>query len=593
MTEEQPQEQAVNRILARNLTAEAAYNVPGNPPSTRPESGVANCYPGLEYDQRTLDRRFLPGLVVAYVSQADTSPASLARQGARVVDVDLSDNALVRPDPAYAQLARELRTQLSNLAGQLTPDQPWFISAVEQAGTRIEFVDDQGVNLDGMVAWRLVRGLRPGPVTVVVTQRIPPTSDQGPQQPPSLQLTGWRRSYTDPRTGVIDTTYQPGELTQSLCSPWTHDFRDCSCTYWASNHPDIVFPSLPPGQPTQPSGLPTDPSDENLINWQRDPSFAELHAQPLPSQGANRPFEISYYQINEQWQDLSVVLEGREAAGLYIPRSAARDEAVPFATAEELWKRIEELAGLEHLVALLYLYALFSVIDPAEAQQRQQGGLWPTLADDVAFTRSVLLEIATSEMQHLRWANHLLWGLAEATNRPYEPAIVPPARVLPAAHGGAPRPAELAALTADTLALFVDIEQSSAFIDGQYARVTATLRQPGYPQHLYQLASNIAAEGEEHYLHFRDLQHVLGPYGPQQPVYLRSVSLADPAQPEVAEALAVYQRITDLLVTGYRFGDKQNGRALAEARALMFDLQDRAEQLAEQGHGIPFLAGCQ
>ena len=60
----------------------------------------------------------------------------------------------------------------------------------------------------------------------------------------------------------------------------------------------------------------------------------------------------------------------------------------------------------------------------------------------------------------------------------------------------------------------------------------------------------------------------------------------------MAEALAVYRQITDLLVTGYRFGDQQNGRALAQARALMFDLQDRAEQLAEQGHGIPFLAGC-
>ncbi|MCA1671284.1 MAG: ferritin-like protein, partial [Actinobacteria bacterium] len=460
---------------------------------------------------------------------------------------------------------------------------------VEQAGTRLEFVDDQGVNLDGLVAWRLIRSLRPGQITVTVTQRIP--SDPSPQPPPSVQLTGWRRAYTDPRTGVIDTTYQPGELTQSLCSPWTHDFRDCSCTYWASNHPDIVFPSLAPGQSTQPGGLPTDPSDENHINWQRDPSFADLHAQPLPSQGANRPFDISYYQINKQWQDLSVVLEGRETDGLYIPRSAARDQAVPFRTDEELWKRIEELAGLEHLVALLYLYALFSILDPAQAQQRQQDGLWPTLADDVAFTRSVLLEIATSEMQHLRWANHLLWGLAEATNRPYEPAIVPPARVLPAAHGGAPRPAELAALTADTLALFVDIERSSSFIDGQYARVTATLRHPGYPPHLYQLASNIATEGEEHYLNFRDLQHVLGPYGRQEPVYLRPVSLADPAAPGVAEALAVYRQITDLLMTGYQFGNQQNGRALAQARDLMFDLQDRAEELAKQGHGIPFLAG--
>ena len=45
-----------------NLTARAAYLVPGNPAITRPEDAVANCYPGLELDIRNLDRRFFPGL---------------------------------------------------------------------------------------------------------------------------------------------------------------------------------------------------------------------------------------------------------------------------------------------------------------------------------------------------------------------------------------------------------------------------------------------------------------------------------------------------------------------------------------------------
>ena len=67
----------INKILPRNLTARAAYNVPGNPPSTRPESGVANCYPGLEYDHRNLDRRFFPGLVFEFVSQGDATAPSV------------------------------------------------------------------------------------------------------------------------------------------------------------------------------------------------------------------------------------------------------------------------------------------------------------------------------------------------------------------------------------------------------------------------------------------------------------------------------------------------------------------------------------
>jgi hypothetical protein len=45
-----------------------------------------------------------------------------------------------------------------------------------------------------------------------------------------------------------------------------------------------------------------------------------------------------------------------------------------------------------------------------------------------------------------------------------------------------------------------------------------------------------------------------------------------------------------LLETGYQLGDRQNQQALAEARIAMFALQSRAEQLARQGHGIPFLS---
>jgi hypothetical protein len=582
-----PEPQRVNRIFPRNLTAQASYNVPGNPPSTRPESGVSNCFPGLEYDHRNFERRFFPGLVVEYVSQADASPESLLRQGARIVDVQTSDPALTQPRPDQADQARALRSSLAQFAQQLAA-QPWFLVSVTQGGTTIELVDDTGANLDGLVVWRLVRNLRPEPVTIVVGQRK--TGDDDP--PPNVTFAGWRRNYTDASTGVIDLSFQPGELTQSLCSPWQHDFRDCSCTYWASNHPDIVLPAVPLGQATLPSGNPAEPDPgEPRVDWLRDPDFGELHPWALPSQGANRRFEMSYFQINRQWQDLAVVLEGREIDAMYVPRSRSRDWATPFASDEELWERIRVLAGLEHLVALLYLYALFSVVDPDEARKR--GGRpnkWPMLPDDAAFTRSILIEIATGEMQHLRWANHLLWGLADAVDLPFQPAVVPPSLVIPSPTGGDPQPAVLSPLTAATLQLFVDIEQSSAYIDGQYARVTATLRRPRYPKHLYQLASNVAEEGEEHFLHFRDLQRVLKPYGDNAPVYLRTVTPGDPADAEVAAALAIYRQITDALTVGYQPGDIQNQASLADARKLMFDLQARAEALAKAGKGVPFLS---
>jgi hypothetical protein len=50
------------KIFPRNLTARAAVKIAGNPVTTRLESGVGNCFPGLEFDHRNLDRRFFPGL---------------------------------------------------------------------------------------------------------------------------------------------------------------------------------------------------------------------------------------------------------------------------------------------------------------------------------------------------------------------------------------------------------------------------------------------------------------------------------------------------------------------------------------------------
>ena len=60
----------------------------------------------------------------------------------------------------------------------------------------------------------------------------------------SMQLQGNRNPYLDDN-GALAGIFLPGELTQSLCSPWTHDFRDCGCFYWSSNHPDIAQPPLP------------------------------------------------------------------------------------------------------------------------------------------------------------------------------------------------------------------------------------------------------------------------------------------------------------------------------------------------------------
>lgn len=576
-----------DKILPRNLTARAAYAVPGNPPSSRLESGVGNCYPGLEYDHRNLDRRFFPGLVFEYVAQS--GEADPPTQGARLLAVDEADPELATGDARYQPLVGPLVDRLDDLSSRLSAGAGvWFLSAIEQGGKKIKLEDSTGAPLDGPIVWRLVRNLRPEPVTATVAPR-------GARGRPVV-LAGWRRLFTDPETGVISLSYQPGELTQSLCSPWMHDFRDCACTYWASNHPDIVFPAVAPGEETLPSGLADDPLlGQERIDWLRAHRSRALTATSARTQDANLPYEMSHFEINEAWQDLAVVLENRELSGPYVPRSRQVDNARPFATPTELRDQLLVLAGLEHLVVLLYLYARHSLLAPDEARARaRKTRSWPTLVDDVEFVRYQILGVAISEMQHLRWVNHLLWGLADAKLIPgweFAPAVIPPARVIPAAGKiGIAQPAVLRPLDPATRQLFQDIEEPSGYIDGRYARVTATLLQGKYPSQLYQMASNIVRDGEQHYLCFRDVNLLLDAYG-KDLVYLRSIEPGRPDDPAVRQALGTYSQILQELVDGYRLGGPYENRiGLAEARQRMFTLEAEVEGLARRGIGMPYLS---
>ena len=61
---------ADDKLLPRNRTArlaQARARAAGNPVVSELESGVGNCFPGLEMDVRNLDRRFFPYLAVDFV----------------------------------------------------------------------------------------------------------------------------------------------------------------------------------------------------------------------------------------------------------------------------------------------------------------------------------------------------------------------------------------------------------------------------------------------------------------------------------------------------------------------------------------------
>lgn len=181
--------QRANKIFPRNLTAQAAYLVPGNPVITRPEDAVANCFPGLEIDIRNLDRRFFPGLVFDFIEE-----------GARLAYVD----AFQDPDlKLNTDDARQLYLQLADddLQKRLSKGS-WYLDEIEQNGLRISMK-----SLKDTTAWRIVRSLELGPVTIRLKQRKTEHVSRPHRRKHTVTLKGWRRRFMDPKTGVLSGAY--------------------------------------------------------------------------------------------------------------------------------------------------------------------------------------------------------------------------------------------------------------------------------------------------------------------------------------------------------------------------------------------------
>jgi hypothetical protein len=581
------------KLFPRNLTARADYVVRGNPVTSRPESGADNSHPGLEFDQRNLDRGFFPGLLFDFQFGV----------GARL--------AAVRSP--WLEEEKELDKDHSG-AGSLSAKDGefflWYIRGIfgDQPG-KPTVADVYG--LDGYDVLRKVHDLEPGPIAVIVGVRpeklkvdtsvlqvwlqaallqlqamnSPPAAGPVEQHlnifrasDGSLQfavLTGERARYLD-EEGVIDLqTAEPGTLTRSLCSPWQWDFTDCGCYYWAASRPDIV---------TGAKGTPG-------LNFLRDKREEVPPSGPWVSWDGWMDGVMSQPEVILRWETLPVVV-GDQETDSYKPQPV-----VPIGDpwdCKTVIRQLQKLAGVEHALCVKFLYAHYSLKTPPNAPEAPLS----RVAKDI-------LNIAVDEMRHFRWVNEALMLLDQDPVFSRATALSDP----PGSGGLIHQQIDLVleGLTPAALDRFIAIEMPSqkyrqGDVSGLYTHILVSLDElpDGYTnkkgedvrEQVQEVVKLIIDEGNDHWLRCKQARDLLQDLKPSD--YLR-VQGAPVAQSPTSEFGALqslgdhyYWMALEILRRAFEQPPDLRGEMLKQARRVMHNLDDVGHLLGRHGYGLLF-----
>jgi hypothetical protein len=199
-------------IEPTNLMAQLQHRAAGNPPSTLPDAAISNCFPGLEFDLRNLWRRVFVGIELyeagGLVTKADPGLDSLlGRELVRVGDVPVLFGVRGPGAGGPDTLLGTVTMEWSNALAQVL---------AENAGQSVtcHFAEANPVEVNPPI-------VATSDLTIRSIMAFSETSGES--------------------LAVIDqVAVQPGELTQSLCSPWQNDYLECGCYYWAASRPDYV-----------------------------------------------------------------------------------------------------------------------------------------------------------------------------------------------------------------------------------------------------------------------------------------------------------------------------------------------------------------
>jgi hypothetical protein len=200
------------------------YRAVGNPITTLPLSAVSNCWPGLEFDFKGFWRRSFVGLTLLecdnYVVAADSQYENLV--GHRLLMVDDRPTVTTVTGPQMPGQDPVLLTSASN---------PGAVAFMEWSNTLAYVMQKQGQSATCYFT-----------EDVTVNEEPIPVDDKGnPDKSRMLAVTLTVQQMLVPNSAAPSAgLLNPGEMTQGLCSPWQHDYRECACYYWAATRPDFV-----------------------------------------------------------------------------------------------------------------------------------------------------------------------------------------------------------------------------------------------------------------------------------------------------------------------------------------------------------------
>ena len=250
-------------IQPKNIAAQLAFRARGNPPSTHPMSAISNCFPGLEFDFRNVWKNLFEGL--------EMHEAGLVNDGHLVVDVI--------PGLTAAQAGVEVFDRLVEVDGReveiprITPDGP--------TQQRIALELSNGLSHIGGKAGQQVTCVfvKQNGARVAVEVRTRPLFEG---------------------IALAEPIAEPGALTQSLCSPWQADYRECGCYYWAASRPDFV------NAEKDASG------NAQGHDWMQRDRTPGAPYQP-DAGGRSGPAHVSYDDLYTQWEThLRFIVAGKD-----------------------------------------------------------------------------------------------------------------------------------------------------------------------------------------------------------------------------------------------------------------------------------------